>query len=42
MSSAAAFAISPRRSAVRDEARIGHIDGALGTIRYGDIAPRTG
>ena len=25
-----------------DDAHIGHINGALGTIRYGDVAPRTG
>jgi NRAMP (natural resistance-associated macrophage protein)-like metal ion transporter len=30
------------RSAVLDEAHIGDIRGALGTIRYGDDAPRTG
>jgi Mn2+/Fe2+ NRAMP family transporter len=30
------------RSAVLDDAHIGHINGALGTIRHGDIAPRTG
>jgi Mn2+/Fe2+ NRAMP family transporter len=29
-------------SAVLDDAHIGHINGALGTIRHGDIAPRTG
>ncbi len=42
MSSVTEFAISPRPSAVLDEAHIGHINGALGTIRYGDLAPRTG
>jgi Natural resistance-associated macrophage protein len=42
MSSATEFAISPRQSAVLDEAHIGHINGALGTIQHGDIAPRTG
>ena len=30
------------RSAQLDEAHIGHISGALGTIRQGDIAPRLG
>jgi Mn2+/Fe2+ NRAMP family transporter len=42
MSSVAEFATSQRRSAVLDEAHIGHINGALGTIRHGDIAPRIG
>jgi hypothetical protein len=42
MSSATEFAISPHQSAVIDGAHIGHINGALGTIRHGDIAPRTG
>src|ERR1700738_824639 len=31
-----------RRTAVLDEAHIGDIRGALGTINYGDDAPRTG
>jgi NRAMP (natural resistance-associated macrophage protein)-like metal ion transporter len=42
MSSVTEFATSPLPSAVLDEAHIGHINGALGTIRYGDIAPRIG
>ena len=42
MSSVAEFATPQRRSAVLDEAHIGHINGALGTIQYGDIAPRIG
>jgi Mn2+/Fe2+ NRAMP family transporter len=42
MSSATEFAISSHRSAVLDDAHLGHINGALGTIRHGDIAPRIG
>jgi Mn2+/Fe2+ NRAMP family transporter len=42
MSSITEFAAPLGRSAVLDEAHIGHINGALGTIRHGDIAPRTG
>jgi Mn2+/Fe2+ NRAMP family transporter len=42
MSSVTEFAAPLHRSAVLDEAHIGHINGALGTIRHGDIAPRTG
>jgi Mn2+/Fe2+ NRAMP family transporter len=42
MSSVTEFATSPLPSAVLDEFHIGHINGALGTIRHGDIAPRTG
>jgi Mn2+/Fe2+ NRAMP family transporter len=42
MSSVAEFVTPQRRSAVLDEAHIGHINGALGTIRQGDVAPRTG
>jgi len=42
MSSVTELAISPRPSAVLDDAHIGHINGALGTIRAGDIAPRYG
>jgi Mn2+/Fe2+ NRAMP family transporter len=34
--------VSPGRSAVLDDAHIGDIRGALGTIRHGDDAPRTG
>jgi hypothetical protein len=30
------------RGAILDDAHIGHINGALGTILYGDIAPRLG
>src|ERR1700732_4573801 len=33
---------APRPGAVLDSAHIGDIRGALGTIRYGDIAPRRG
>jgi hypothetical protein len=40
MSSVTEFVAPERRSAVLDEAHIGHI--ALGTIAYGDFAPRTG
>jgi Mn2+/Fe2+ NRAMP family transporter len=32
----------PQRSAHLDEAHIGHINGALGTILHGDVAPRIG
>jgi hypothetical protein len=43
MSSVTELAISPpRRTAVLDDAHTGHINGALGTIRHGDIAPRHG
>jgi Mn2+/Fe2+ NRAMP family transporter len=42
MSSAAEFVTTPRRSAVLDEAHLGHINGALGTILHGDVAPRNG
>jgi Mn2+/Fe2+ NRAMP family transporter len=42
MSSVTEFAIPPLRSAVLDEAHVGHINGALGTIQHGDIAPRKG
>src|SRR6266478_4087260 len=42
MSSITEFATPLGRSAVLDEAHIGHINGALGTIRHGDIAPRSG
>ena len=42
VSSVAEYAAPQRPSAVLDEAHIGHINGALGTIRHGDIAPRTG
>ena len=31
-----------QRSAHLDELHVGHINGALGTILYGDIAPRIG
>ncbi|MBV9521783.1 MAG: hypothetical protein JO010_03260, partial [Alphaproteobacteria bacterium] len=30
------------RVAVLDEAHLGHIEGALGTIIHGDVAPRAG
>ena len=42
MSSVTDLAILPRQSAVLDEAHVGHINGALGTIQHGDIAPRIG
>jgi Mn2+/Fe2+ NRAMP family transporter len=42
MSSLTEFATRPHRRAVLDEAHIGAINGALGTIEHGDIAPRTG
>ena len=42
MTSVSEFVTSEHRSAVLDDAHIGHINGALGTIRYGDIAPRVG
>jgi Mn2+/Fe2+ NRAMP family transporter len=42
MSSVTDLAILPRQSAVLDEAHVGHINGALGTIEHGDIAPRIG
>jgi Mn2+/Fe2+ NRAMP family transporter len=42
VSSLTEFAPSPLPSTVLDKAHIGHINGALGTIRHGDIAPRTG
>jgi len=40
--SASDLCAARRRSAVVDEAHIGDIRGALGTIRHGDIAPRDG
>ena len=42
MSSVTEFATLPLPSAVLDEADIGNINGALGTIRHGDVAPRIG
>jgi Mn2+/Fe2+ NRAMP family transporter len=42
MSSVSEFVTSDLRSAVLDDAHIGHINGALGTILHGDVAPRTG
>ncbi len=33
--------IDTARSAALDEAHVGHIRGALGTIQHGDVAPRT-
>ena len=42
MSSVSEFLTPERRSAVLDDAHIGHINGALGTILHGDVAPRTG
>jgi Mn2+/Fe2+ NRAMP family transporter len=40
--SATELSTLPRRSAVLDEAHLGDIRGALGTIRFGDVAPRHG
>jgi Mn2+/Fe2+ NRAMP family transporter len=40
MSSLTEFATPPRRSAGLDGAHTGHINGALGTIRHDDTAPR--
>jgi Mn2+/Fe2+ NRAMP family transporter len=34
--------VPPQRGAHLDEAHIGHINGALGTILHGDVAPRIG
>jgi Mn2+/Fe2+ NRAMP family transporter len=42
MSSITEFGTLARSSAILDEAHTGHINGALGTIRQGDIAPRIG
>jgi hypothetical protein len=42
MSSFTEFATPLGRSGILGEARIGHINGALGTIRHGDTVPRTG
>ena len=42
MSSITEFTAPLQQSAVLDRAHVGHINGALGTIRQGDIAPRTG
>src|SRR6516164_3110958 len=42
MSSVGEFLTPELRSAVLDDAHIGHINGALGTILHGDVAPRTG
>ena len=42
MSSLSEFARPLHRSAVLDEAHTGEINGALGTIRHGDIARRNG
>jgi Mn2+/Fe2+ NRAMP family transporter len=42
MSSVSEFVATPSPRAVLDEAHIGHINGALGTILHGDVAPRTG
>jgi NRAMP (natural resistance-associated macrophage protein)-like metal ion transporter len=40
MTSVSEFVTSEHRSAVLEDAHIGHINGALGTIQQGDIAPR--
>ena len=42
MSSVAELVTPEHRSPVLDDAHIGHINGALGTILHGDVAPRTG
>jgi Mn2+/Fe2+ NRAMP family transporter len=42
VSSVTEFATPEPRSAVLDDAHIGHIIGALGTILHGDVAPRAG
>ena len=42
VSSVTEFAPPVDRSAALDEVHTGHINGALGTIQHGDIAPRTG
>jgi hypothetical protein len=42
MTAISEFDTRRRRIAVLDEAHIGDINGALGTIRYGDVAPRIG
>jgi NRAMP (natural resistance-associated macrophage protein)-like metal ion transporter len=42
MSSVTEFVTREPRSAVLDDAHIGHINGALGTILHGDVAPRAG
>ena len=42
ISSVSEFVTVEHRSAVPDNAHIGHINGALGTIRHGDVGPRTG
>ena len=42
MTSVTEFATSPLPNAVLDQGYVGHINGALGTIRHGDIAPRKG
>ena len=42
MTSVTEFATSSLPDAVLDQGYVGHINGALGTIRHGDIAPRKG
>jgi NRAMP (natural resistance-associated macrophage protein)-like metal ion transporter len=42
VSSVTEFAPPVDRNAALDEVHTGHINGALGTIQHGDIAPRTG
>ena len=42
MSSIGEFVAPEPRSAVLDDAHIGQINGALGTILHGDVAPRFG
>jgi Mn2+/Fe2+ NRAMP family transporter len=42
MTSVSEFVTPELRSVVLDDAHIGHINGALGTILHGDVAPRIG
>ena len=42
VSSVSEFLASEPHTAVLDDAHIGHINGALGTILHGDVAPRIG
>ena len=42
VSSVSEFFTAEPQTAVLDDAHIGHINGALGTILHGDVAPRIG
>jgi hypothetical protein len=42
VTSVSEFVTPEPRTVVLDEAHIGHINGALGTILHGDVAPRIG